>query len=570
MYRTALAHHSPGLLTPVRGRSQRPWAGRHALPCVAREAESRYVADPLPWEDSPAQGGGSSTPAPAPTDEGTDPAGGHAEREVPPEHGTTGPGLRDAIIAARDALLRVRGLVADATIGGGEVGGLIDLVQAVDIGQAAAVALTARVQEHRLAPRATGLTLDAFLACEARLPDTDRRRLIRTADVLRTMPHLRAAVNAGVVPAATLTSITSEARQLRRATRAALDSAFHDQEQIGALDAEQLIEAVRDTVEELAPGDAEADERRPIEHRFVSVQPRLDGSLQGYFELDPEAGATLLEALEAASQPPPCGPEDVSAHGLDGHPDTPQVPESWQRRQVGRLRADALVDVAEFYLGVTDDTDDHADDADTHAHAEAHAGTGTATTAGSEDGATTGTRARSKRQLRRRARPRFLVFADIAQLIGDDDAAQSARLLWASHAGPARLTPATVRRLASDADLRFILHRDGEILGTTAPTPTIPAPLRDAVLARDHGCRFPGCRRSVHHVDLHHVIPRHEDGPTTPENLVALCRRHHTAVTLRQWRLEMTPDGVVTVQRGRRSATGLPPHHRRLPPIRPG
>ncbi|WP_370469427.1 HNH endonuclease signature motif containing protein [Egicoccus halophilus] len=37
----------------------------------------------------------------------------------------------------------------------------------------------------------------------------------------------------------------------------------------------------------------------------------------------------------------------------------------------------------------------------------------------------------------------------------------------------------------------------------------------------------PGCRAPTAWTDLHHVVPRRRDGPTTVDNLVCLCRRHH-------------------------------------------
>lgn len=563
--------------------------GPIASATMARESASSYVSESLPWDGAPHL-----------SDDGDPHHGtrmpplGEPPRHADPAQGScSGPSLRDAIIDARAAMVRVRDLVATSTIGGGEVGGLLDLLTALDAGQAAGLTLAARVQHHRLAPRATGLTLDSLLACQAPLPDTDRRRLLRTADVLRTMPKLSASVTAGDVPAAALTAITSEARRLRRADRAALDDAFDDHSQLGSLDAEQVVDAVRDAVRALAPDEAERDDRRPVEDRFLSVQPRLDGTLTGYFELDAEGGATVLEAIEAASPLPSSGPKDVTTHALDGHPNAPSTPSNWPRRAPGRARADALVNLAEDFLagiacraancpptdpdpGSPDgpDTGRSATSADTP-NGPSIPGDGTQPrTHRSETGHRTGEpHDEGCHRRSRRPRPRVLVFADIDTLTGNDATAQAARLLWVNHAGPAKLTPSAVRRLASDADLRFILHRDGELLGTTAPTPTIPNALRDAVHARDHGCRFPGCRVPVRHVDLHHVIPRESGGPTTPENLASLCRRHHTAVTTGAWSLSMTPQGTVTVRRGRRTAVSEPPHRRRLrlqPRPRPG
>jgi hypothetical protein len=153
---------------------------------------------------------------------------------------------------------------------------------------------------------------------------------------------------------------------------------------------------------------------------------------------------------------------------------------------------------------------------------------------------------------------------DLATLIGDDDRARSGRILWASFGIQPSLTPTAVHRLASDADLQFILHDAGEVLGVTAPTPVIPSRVRTGVHARDQHCRFPECTAPLAWCDLHHVVGRAQGGPTTVDNLVALCRRHHTSVTEGRWRLTMAPDGIVTVRRGQRRHTSDPPLHRVL------
>src|SRR5699024_2238366 len=35
--------------------------------------------------------------------------------------------------------------------------------------------------------------------------------------------------------------------------------------------------------------------------------------------------------------------------------------------------------------------------------------------------------------------------------------------------------------------------------------------------------------------DVDHIVPYESDGPTEPDNLAALCRRHHRAKTFRAW-----------------------------------
>ena len=493
------------------------WAPSPEAARLAREPRADYQTTLTAPDAAPAP-----DPAPAP------PAGPHA--------------LRDAILAARDALEHVRCLAASEEIGGGAVGGLLDLLTALDAGQAAAATLTTRIQRHRLAPRSTGLSLESFLAAQGPLPGRERRALLRTATTLAAMPELSAAVASGAVPAAALTSITAEARGLDATARATLDAAFADHGRLGRLDPEELVQAVRDDAATLAPAVRDRDQLRPIEDRFLSLQPRLDGSLTGYFELDAESGAILLEAIESAAPPPSAGPRDVTAHAHDTSDEQPVVPPSWQRRARGRQRADGLVRLAEDHLaGVAPDPADAAE----RAPGQPSAGCGCR---------------------HRRARPRFLVLTDVATLTGHDELAGASQLLWAA-VGPApRLTPDMVRRLASDADLQLVLHDDGQLLGITSPEATIPAPVRAAVLARDRGCRFPGCQAPPRYLDLHHVVPREEAGPTTCDNLVGLCRRHHTAINERRWTLSMTPDGVVTVRRGRRTATSDPPHRRRLRP----
>jgi hypothetical protein len=459
-----------------------------------------------------------------------------------------------------DALLEARDLAATAELGGGEVGGLLDLVTALDHAQAAATLLAERVDRHQLAERRTGLTLESLLGCQAPLPGPDRRRLLTSARRLRQLPHLSEAVHRGLVPGTALTALTSEAARLDAGTRDELDAAFSDHDRLARLGPDELVDATRDAVDRLAPAMRDRDQLRPIEDRFLALQPRLDGSLTGYFELDPESGATVLEAIESAAPPPSAGPRDVTAHAHDTATDQPVVPDSWGRRSRGRQRADGLVRLAEDHLaGVVEGPSPAATVAGGSPAARDLVGAGGRTPAADDPGDPRPCGCRT-----RRARPRLLVLTDIATLTGHDELATASQLLWAQVGRAPRLSPTMVRRLACDADLQLVLHDDGELLGTTEPTATIPAPVRAAVLARDRGCRFPGCGAPVRYLDLHHVVPREADGPTTVDNLVGLCRRHHTAVTEGRWTLTMTSDGVVTVRRGRRTATSDPPHRRQL------
>jgi hypothetical protein len=86
-----------------------------------------------------------------------------------------------------------------------------------------------------------------------------------------------------------------------------------------------------------------------------------------------------------------------------------------------------------------------------------------------------------------------------------------------------------VRQIFCDASVsRIVFGPKSEILDVGRKTRIIPAALRRAVIARDRHCQHPGCRRPAAWCDVHHKIHRADGGETNPENLILLCRFHHT------------------------------------------
>jgi hypothetical protein len=84
----------------------------------------------------------------------------------------------------------------------------------------------------------------------------------------------------------------------------------------------------------------------------------------------------------------------------------------------------------------------------------------------------------------------------------------------------------TARRLACDARLRALVHRDGQPLNLGRSQRTANRSQRRALRFRDGpGCAFPGCQ--ARHVDAHHLQWWENGGPTDIDNLCLLCRRHH-------------------------------------------
>ncbi|MDP3968923.1 MAG: HNH endonuclease signature motif containing protein, partial [Nocardioides sp.] len=76
-----------------------------------------------------------------------------------------------------------------------------------------------------------------------------------------------------------------------------------------------------------------------------------------------------------------------------------------------------------------------------------------------------------------------------------------------------------------------------------------PEWMRELVILRDRTCVFPGCRTSARRSDLDHIepyVPPDDGGPpgqTRPENLAALCRRHHRLKTHSGWTYRRAGEG---------------------------
>jgi hypothetical protein len=453
------------------------------------------------------------------------------DRDRDQHTGPATPSLRDAVAELARAVEQVLEIAVDRRVGGGELGALLELLPALDRGHAAAVAITDTALHGSLAERKTGLSYDALLAMRTRATATERGRLQRLARLLRHMPHLRAASHAGQLGTGQLLAIAAEATVLRGVQLAALDACFADHDRLGRLDPDQLLDLVRVEIDRHRTDLADARETRAVESSYLHLQPRLDGSGEGHFAFDAEAFTALTTALDAAAAPPTTNHDDLGEGGTEGSEDQDESDAApfalASDRPRTRQHADALLAICEDYL------------------------------------------AGPRKQRPGRPRTRATVVLDVAHLVEGAPTARAARLLWRMLGSPPALTPAGVRRFCSDTDLQFLLTDGHTILGITAPTPTIPRRLRDAVHARDQGCRFPGCRAPIAWCDLHHVIAREDGGPTTVDNLVAVCRRHHTAITTGRWRLTMTPEGTVTVRRSRHTATSDPPLLTTLAPSHP-
>jgi hypothetical protein len=104
--------------------------------------------------------------------------------------------------------------------------------------------------------------------------------------------------------------------------------------------------------------------------------------------------------------------------------------------------------------------------------------------------------------------------------------------------GQGPIPVAMARDLANDSFLRLVFHRAGDIRAISHLGRTINRALRTALVHRDRTCVVPGCGTAFG-LEIDHVIPVTDDGPTELDNLALLCHHHHFLKTYEGWVLSM-------------------------------
>ncbi|MEE8602474.1 HNH endonuclease signature motif containing protein [Euzebya tangerina] len=146
----------------------------------------------------------------------------------------------------------------------------------------------------------------------------------------------------------------------------------------------------------------------------------------------------------------------------------------------------------------------------------------------------------------------------------------SARVRTSGATDQARLPGPVLRQIACDVTLQYRVLGAGQPVGIGRRHRQIPGWLRRLLYRRDDGCQFPGCPNQLW-TDAHHIIHWADDGPTDLDNLIRLCRGHHSTVhaqnlgigqsrTDRTWTFT-TPDGttICPVPPLQRAGNHLPP-----------
>jgi hypothetical protein len=309
------------------------------------------------------------------------------------------------------------------------------------------------------------------------------RERVRVARALGRLPEIAAALGRGELSYAKvrgLTRVATPETEARLLAVARAGTAWH---------VERVVRAWRRVDRQAEAQEAERRHRS----RGLTVYHDDDGMVVIRGRLEPEAGALLLRALEAARETE--YQKARKAVGADAtEPRTGDEPTPAQRQ------ADALVLMAETAL-----------------HHELDPG---------PPG----------------ERYQVVVHVD-APVLADLEAPGQSVLDEGVH-----VPAGTSQRLACDASRVVMRHdADGHVLDVGRRTRTISPALRRALLHRDRGCRFPGC--GLRFVQGHHLRHWARGGPTTLENLTLLCRFHHRAVHEEGFEVARDANGALQFRR---------------------
>lgn len=135
----------------------------------------------------------------------------------------------------------------------------------------------------------------------------------------------------------------------------------------------------------------------------------------------------------------------------------------------------------------------------------------------------------------------------VSLVIGTDD------LTRGHHEGhPGVVDAATVSRYLCDCTISRVVADKvsgavSTVLDLGRATDVVSSGQRRALAVRDRGCRYPGCDRPVAWTDAHHIRWWTRGGRTDMDNLVLLCRRHHSLVHRRDLDAKLLPDGTFVV-----------------------
>ena len=140
-----------------------------------------------------------------------------------------------------------------------------------------------------------------------------------------------------------------------------------------------------------------------------------------------------------------------------------------------------------------------------------------------------------------------VVVVDEADLTNDEGRAGDAIGTMASSRFP--VSRGQVERYIDAGGLRRVYkNSQGAVTGLGIPERCFSNPQRLGIAARDgYRCFVPGCTSPHYALQVHHVIPDRDRGPTAVDNGILLCFGHHLQVDTGPWQYRFV-DGVPQVR----------------------
>ena len=140
-------------------------------------------------------------------------------------------------------------------------------------------------------------------------------------------------------------------------------------------------------------------------------------------------------------------------------------------------------------------------------------------------------------------KPHLVVTTDMATLT-KQPGSQAAELEWAQP-----IPAETARRIACDCSMTPVFQgAESHQIDAGRTSRVIPPAMRRALVARDKGCRFPGCDRPPAWTDGHHLWHWVDGGPTLLWNLALLCGRHHYKAHEEGWTFKWGASGELIAE----------------------
>jgi hypothetical protein len=364
---------------------------------------------------------------------------------------------------------------------------------------------------HRAGWRDTGFPSTAeWLAWRIGIKPNAARERLRTALALEDLPATSEAMRKGELSFTKVRTLTRAATPENEATLLAFARSG------SAANLERVIRGWQrlDHRSELTA------EQLRHRRRRLSAWVDEDGTVVVRGRLDPEVGAVLMRAVEAASDALYRGGAEGGRGGGGCDCDSEECDSNGKGCWSGQGRTE---EEARAELDGTTPEQRRADALGLVAERALAAGFGSSN--GSSKGSSSGT-GDDAIPISGTRSERYQVMLHVdAEMLKEDGPVDGRSELEDG----TRVTAVTSRRVSCDAGLVEVAHGPrGEVVGAGRRKRTVPPVLRRALEARDRGCRFPGC--GLRFTDAHHVRHWADGGETTLGNLVLLCRRHHRAV----------------------------------------